>query len=373
MSKPLCRLLVAGLLLAVVSARGADAPAKFLGAQSCASTGCHGGGGAKQNQFLIWSLKDFHSQRPTATLTIARSKQIADALEIKDPTADARCTTCHAPLHDVPENLRGEYIKASEGVTCESCHGAAEKWIRSHTRPDYTRADRTAAGMRDLQNLYVRANTCVACHQNVDTDILKAGHPELRFELDGQSVAEPKHWSAEKNGDGAQAWLVGQAVALRELSWQLSRENFPANSLQDRWAALQWLLDNASKTIPVLPPITWGGSQLGYEEKRCDEGSLNLANMTWSDAWTHKLLSTFAGLSKDFRDSSISQNLQARRAERLVLALDRLVAVLPELKNNAPVQSSLNELFKLAQSVPDFDLKPFAAALDKFSTALAAL
>ena len=65
--------------------------------------------------------------------------------------------------------------------------------------------DRTAAGMRDLQNLYVRANICVACHQNVDADILKAGHPELIFELDGKSVAEPKHWSAEKNGNGAQS------------------------------------------------------------------------------------------------------------------------------------------------------------------------
>jgi hypothetical protein len=30
-------------------------------------------------------------------------------------------------------------------------------------------------------------------------------HPELIFELDGQSVAEPKHWSAEKNGNGAQS------------------------------------------------------------------------------------------------------------------------------------------------------------------------
>jgi len=61
--------------------------------------------------------------------------------------------------------------------------------------------------------------------------------------------------------------------------------------------------------------------------------------------------------------------LQARRAERLVLALDRLVAALPELKNNGPVQSALNQLFKLAQSVPDFDPKQFADALQKFSAA----
>ena len=183
-----------------------------------------------QNQFLVWSLKDFHSQRPVATLATARSKQIADALDIKDATANARCTSCHTPLQGVPENLRGENFKVSEGVSCESCHGSAENWLRAHTRKDYTRADRTAAGMRDLQNLYVRANTCVACHQNVDADILKAGHPELIFELDGQSVAEPKHWRETTNWNGAQAWLVGQAVALREMSWQLS-----ANTQSDQF------------------------------------------------------------------------------------------------------------------------------------------
>jgi hypothetical protein len=43
--------------------------------------------------------------------------------------------------------------------------------------------------------------------------------------------------------------------------------------------------------------------------------------------------------------------------------LRRLVAALPELKKNEPAQSALNELFKLAQSVPDFDPKQFSAAL----------
>ncbi len=81
-------------------------------------------------------------------------------------------------------------------------------------------------------------------------------------------------------------------------------------------------------------------------------------------------MSALAKLSDSFRDNSISQPLQARRAERLVLALDRLVAALPELKNNEPMQSALNQLFKLAQSVPDFDPKQFANALADFSIKL---
>jgi hypothetical protein len=44
-----------------------------------------------------------------------------------------------------------------------------------------------------------------------------------------------------------------------------------------------------------------------------------------------------------------------------VLALDRFVAALPELKNNEPVQS-----------IPDFDPKQFSDALHNFSTVLAA-
>ncbi len=371
MSKTFC-LIAAAVAGAAACVSGGDLTAKFLGANSCASTSCHGGGGAGQNQFLVWSLKDFHSQRPPATLATARSKQIADALAIKDPTADARCTVCHAPLASVPENRRGENFKVCEGVSCESCHRPAENWLRGHARPDWTRADRAAAGMRDLQNLYVRANTCVACHQNVDADILKAGHPELIFELDGQSVAEPKHWRAEKNGNGAQAWLVGQAVALREMSWQTSREKSPDENLKIRWLALYWLMKSGfslaeSEAVPVS---TAAVGNAPWIQNWSDGRAKYFSGVAWSDEMTRKTLAALAGMRDAFADKTVAQNLQARRAERLVLALDRLVAALPELKNNEPVQTSLDQLFKLAQSVPDFDPPQFAAALTKFSTAL---
>ena len=380
MSKTLCHraiVFAAGIFFALNATHGAEPAPKFLGANSCANSSCHGGGGQNQNQFLTWSLKDFHSQRPFATLTTARAKQIADALAIKDAPADARCTVCHAPLHEVPENLRGENFKISEGVSCESCHGPAENWLRSHTRHDYTRADRTASGMRDLQNLYVRANTCVACHQNVDADILKAGHPELIFELDGQSVAEPKHWSAEKNGNGAQAWLVGQAVALREMSWQPTRETSASNSQSFRWRGLLLLLSSASAAdsrFPKCPPLAYTLKPEAIQEWS-DQFARTAATLDWSSELTRKLLNSITGDGlRDFTESdkTLSQQVYARRAERLVLALDRLVAALPEYKNNEPVQSSLNQLFKLAQSIPDFDPKQFADALQKFSTAIAA-
>ncbi len=109
---------------------------------------------------------------------------------------------------------------ADEGVSCESCHGAAGSWLRGHTRTDWNYAMRVTAGMRDLRSLYVRANTCVACHQNIDNDLLKAGHPTLVFELDSQSINEPKHWRDDDPSIGPRAWLTGQAVALREAAWR---------------------------------------------------------------------------------------------------------------------------------------------------------
>lgn len=274
------------------------------------------------------------------------------------------------PLHEVPENLRGDYFNATEGVSCESCHGPAETWLRSHTRTDYTPTDRTAAGMRDLQNLYVRANVCVACHQTVSPPLLQAGHPELIFELDGQSVAEPKHWSAGKNGSGAQAWLVGQAVALREMSWELAGEKSPLENELNRWRGLVWLVARASENQPALPATPspmFRPDEAGFQaaQKWADQLALKAAELPWTDDLTESILSALAKTAPDFAET-VPPPVQARRAERLVLALDRLLAA----KNSHQANGELNQLFRLVQSLPDFDPNAFNAALQKFSQAV---
>lgn len=348
---------------------------RFLGATSCASSGCHGGGGQNQNQFLVWSLRDFHSQRPFATLTTARSKQIADALQLKDPTADNRCTACHAPLRDVPEAWRGEAFRVSEGVSCESCHGPAEDWLKSHTRTDYSHADRVFAGMRNLKNLYGRANSCVACHQTVETSLLKAGHPELIFELDGQSVSEPKHWREAADWNGAQTWFVGQAVALRELSWQLSRAPEPNEKLAARWSALLWLLqklDGLDREFPALGKLASEPNlqNLRATLKASDDLAKRAAEIPWTDEMSRRALAALAATAGDFQQSSVAVHFQACRAERLVLALDRLLAARRNSQPNNAADADLNRLFRLAQSLPEFNSLEFAEALNQFSNSL---
>ncbi|MET0263603.1 MAG: multiheme c-type cytochrome, partial [Rariglobus sp.] len=219
----------------------------ILGATSCATSGCHGGASEKSLQYAVWSQRDVHS-RAFATLTTARSARMAEALKIPDPTVSTQCTTCHAPFHAVqvttPELLAPD-ARVNEGVSCASCHGPAGEWLRSHTRTDFTHADKVAAGMKELGNLHARAGSCVACHQNIDTDLVTIGkHPRLIFELDGQTASQPRHWREAANYSGAQAWQVGQWVALREVSWALFQRKAPLDELP-RWRALVWLMQRA--------------------------------------------------------------------------------------------------------------------------------
>jgi len=364
------------ILLAVCTAR-AQTPAAaphYLGAPSCASSSCHGGGGANQNQYLVWSQRDFHSQRPVATLATARSRQIATALAIDDPTTDARCTTCHATLSAVPADRRGPGFTVAEGISCESCHGPAENWLISHTRKDWTSADRVFVGMRDLQNLYVRANTCVACHQTVALPLLKAGHPELIFELDGQCVAEPKHWVEKSSWNRAQTWYVGQAVALRELSWQLTRESSVDDHLLARWRALVWLLEKLNGVAPSLPGVgalATSSSPDNFQaaQSAADTAARAAAQLTWSPDLSAALLTRLAATSGDFTTTSATGELPARQAERLVLALDRLLLAQTPAAPAAASQT-LNDLFNEAQSIPDFNARTFATTLGQLASSL---
>ena len=357
------------LVLAETDATSADTNAippapKFLGADSCSSSGCHGGGGHAQNQFFVWSLRDVHHARPVATLTTARSRQIAAALGIKDPASANDCVSCHAPLREIPEDLRGPHLRINEGVSCESCHGPAENWLRSHTRRDYTHADRVASGMRDLKDLHVRANTCVACHQTVALPLLAAGHPELLFELDGQTVAQPRHWRETPGSDGAQAWLVGQAAALREICWQIETAtgSKDTNTLAEKRDALVWLFKKIStnESLPVIstasPSLKLGADKFAREVSAAD----------WSQEITSSLLQNLANAAPDFRSKNATVRQHARRAERLVLALDRLF----KGQATSSAQSRLDTLFSLAQSIPDFDPSAFASALTEFAQAL---
>lgn len=302
--------------------------AEFIGAIGCKSSSCHGGAGPKREQYTIWARQDFHT-RAFAILTSARSARIAEALKISEAQSNARCTVCHSPFQAVAPTRLASTAHPDEGVSCESCHSAAGPWLRGHTRTDWTYAMRVSAGMRDLRSLYVRSNTCVACHQNIGNDMLKAGHPTMVFELDSQSINQPKHWRDEDPWSGPRTWLTGQAVALREAAWGSRTETDPAPDMQETSLALAWLLAKVTGTESALPKIVEpASSDLEPLQKQADDLARRAAGWNANADSTMSMLRTLAATDSDFAKGNRSGDSLLYRARRLVLALERLSAAL---------------------------------------------
>jgi hypothetical protein len=224
------------------SALPADASSgyKYVGPGSCSASACHGGIQPRdttkvlQNEYSTWIVQDRHSRAYTV-LTQPLAKRMAEILKIGDPTKAQKCLVCHAL--SVPANERGTQFDIAEGVSCESCHGPASKWLGPHVQADAKHADMVKLGLVDNKDLAVRSDRCLTCHLGapgleVDHEMLAAGHPDLTFELDSFSSIEPPHW-VEKAPDakdpmndkllGVRIWSIGQATQLEESLTRLAR------------------------------------------------------------------------------------------------------------------------------------------------------
>ncbi len=210
---------------------------KFMGADSCGSSNCHGGSKPRaregininQNEYSIWFSRDAH-RKAFDVLLKPDSRQIARNLRLPDPPDESeKCLVCHTTF--VPAALWGKDFDFSDGVSCESCHGAAEQWLGPHTQTDWNDDKAADTGMNDTKNLFARAELCLSCHigdstKTVDHELIAAGHPDLsRFEFDTYLSFMPPHWRKddENEWDGTKVWTVGQATALKQSMDQLAR------------------------------------------------------------------------------------------------------------------------------------------------------
>ena len=347
-------------------------PDQFVGAAGCKSSSCHGGAAEKRSQYFTWAQQDFHA-RAYAVLINARAARMAETLSLPAAQTSDRCTVCHSPFQSVAPARLAQTAPADEGVSCENCHAAAGPWLRGHTRKDWNYATRVTAGMRDLRNLYVRANTCVACHQNLAPDLLQAGHPELMFELDGQSVAEPEHWKDDDPARVPRARLVGQAVALREMSWALSQNETTDSSSIDRWKGLVWLLAKATANQSRLPVIAPPGEETNRAlfvsvQEQADSLARRAAAAPLKSDFAVTALRALASPDSEFVISKdTSPDLLFRRAQRLVLALDRLSRATNYLAAPQWKSSELGPLFEHLRSQADFQPVRFSEDLARFS------
>ncbi|HKT85525.1 MAG TPA: multiheme c-type cytochrome [Novosphingobium sp.] len=226
---------LAAVLLALGAAWSNAATAgSYEGVASCAGSTCHGrseGDGkiVRQDELRIWqepsSQTGAHS-RASAVLSGQRGQRIAAALGLGNAASASACLGCHAT--NAPNSSRGGRYLASDGVGCESCHGAASGWISSHYAMPATHASNVAAGMIPLDRPQVRAAVCLDCHfgsdrpgQFVTHSMMAAGHPRVSFELDLFSSLQA-HYDVDadyvkRKGklDSVQLWAVGQAEAVR--------------------------------------------------------------------------------------------------------------------------------------------------------------
>ena len=124
---------------------------KYIGAAKCKM--CHM---SKGKQYPIWS--ESKHAKAFETLKGEEAKKIAKEKGIADPTTDAKCLKCHATAGAVEATLNGG-IKNEEGVSCESCHGAGEKYKSPIVMR--SREEAVKNGM-----LVPDEKTCIKCHNS---------------------------------------------------------------------------------------------------------------------------------------------------------------------------------------------------------------
>jgi hypothetical protein len=210
----------------------------FVGETRCANPTCHGAAlpstpidpskgctekyagtdwrpwKSARTQWLNQNI-DRHS-RAYKTLTSESSKRIATYMGI-DATTSPKCLGCHAPPAPLAADSKH---RPSDGVTCEHCHGPAEKWLEPHKAKDWRQqqAQFAALGFYDNADLRLRAEKCASCHVEIDHEIIAGGHPPLQFEMVAYAQVM-KHWDdctrLPPNGADPTLWAIGQIVGLR--------------------------------------------------------------------------------------------------------------------------------------------------------------
>ncbi|MBM79280.1 MAG: hypothetical protein CMJ78_01645 [Planctomycetaceae bacterium] len=208
---------------AIASATVGDhhaAARKFVGSTSCAAANCHGGDGIDRrhnsgfsvvgSEYSYWVQNDIHAQAYNVLFNDV-SRSMAEALNAAKPAKDRReahemkeCLACHSPNAAGPVNFDPKHHTLTDGVGCESCHGAAGDWLSPHIQPDWklkSKKEKEALGYRATDDLLTRAKVCSECHigganRDANHDFYAAGkgHPRLYFEMSAFHANIRKHW-----------------------------------------------------------------------------------------------------------------------------------------------------------------------------------
>jgi len=287
LARQLVAMLALALLLPLLTTSSANAAGRYEGVASCAGSTCHGrsegdGKVVRQDELRTWqepSSKAGAHSRAFASLTGGRGQRIASTLGLGDATSASACLGCHAT--SAPAGQRGLRFRLSDGVGCESCHGAASGWLASHYAVPASHAQNLANGMAALDRPRARASVCLDCHfgstkpgQFVTHSMMAAGHPRLTFELDLFSTLQQHHdvdndYERRKGkSDSVQLWAIGQAEAVRRSTGLFATPQFGSSGVfpefyfYDCHSCHRQINDNpgAKRTFETNPgrPIAFG-------------------------------------------------------------------------------------------------------------------
>ena len=210
----------------------------YIGTSSCSQFACHGRSSSSPGEnwksaYTVWATRDPHA-RACDVLYSPRAERMFELLsntdnnvrESSSETATAsdkylaflksRCLGCHATSHPNEQKTSPSGLNEnawSDGVGCESCHGAAGGWVAEHTTSRWSDAERKNLarwGMLDTKSMAGRAAVCIECHVGprrttsqdqiaVDHDLIAAGHPRLLFELNTYLSNLPSHWDVSRD------------------------------------------------------------------------------------------------------------------------------------------------------------------------------
>ena len=143
--------------------------------------------------------------------------EIAARMGISSIKRNSPCQSCHYLVQQ-----KGERTRSVEGVSCETCHGAARDWIEVHSdyggpgidhtneTPEHRAQRRETSrghGMLPAEAIYELAVGCFRCHtvpdeQLVNTGLHSTGNPD--FDLASRLAGEMRHNFLDSylNGDG---------------------------------------------------------------------------------------------------------------------------------------------------------------------------
>jgi hypothetical protein len=258
------------LIILGVAAGVTDAsdPAKIVGPNACAE--CH------KQETEAW--KGSHHFKSFGEMPRRKeANEIAQRMGIQRIRAESLCLNCHFTSQQ-KDNRKQPIV----GISCESCHGAGEDWIKVHsqfsgkTQKTETKAEKEARlkladskGMIRPASLYMLTKNCYSCHVVPQEDLVNKGrHPAgSAFEMVSWSQGEVRHNTWHSNGKenvSASAahkrmlYLVGLGVeletALRAVGKATVRKTY-AFAMAKRADQARKQLAAAAKAVPNVPEI----------------------------------------------------------------------------------------------------------------------